>query len=185
MTECNIDKSQLILYLYNELEEKEKPILKKHLQTCQGCQTEIQDYKKTLNELSSLPSIEPSKLLFIGDDSYKRKNKVISFITYGVIAASFICLAIITYFKLPIHKPTATNQQPVQTTSTQNESFISTYEDTEICSWDNTFTDEIAALQKNAITFTANIKTTPLTSLDESIENIEKNIKSVFAKSND
>ena len=185
MTECNIDKSQLILYLYNELEEKEKPILEKHLQTCQGCQTEIQDCKKTLNELSSLPSIEPSKLILIEDNLNEKKDKIISFITYGVIAASFICLAIITYFKLPIHKPTTTNQQPVQTTSTQNESFISTYEDTEICPWNNTFTDEIAALQESAITFTANIKTTPLTSLDESIENMEKNIKSIFAKSND
>lgn len=198
MTECNINKSHLILHLYNELEGDEKSIFEAHLQTCQGCQAEIQDYKEILNKAVSLPSIEPSKLLLIEGNSNRRKDKLISFMSYGVIAASFICLAIITYFKLPITKPTDTNQpsyavprlrsgegqQPViQTTNTQKESFIPANEYVEMCAWDNTLADEIDALQESAITFTANIKTTPLTSLDESIEKIDKNIKSIFAKS--
>ena len=155
------------------------------------------NYKEILNNLSSLSSIEPSKLLFIEANFNRRENKVKSFITYGAIVASFLCLAIITYFKLPTIKPTDTNQsssavsqprsgegqQPVvQATNTDTKPVISADEDAEIYSWDNAFADEIVALKDSAITFTANIKTTPLTSLDESIENIDKNIKSILAE---
>ncbi|MFH1230593.1 MAG: zf-HC2 domain-containing protein, partial [Planctomycetota bacterium] len=156
MTACNINESHLILYLYNELEEKEKSIFEEHLQTCRECQSELQDYNKIVKDLCSLRLLEPSKMSVIEPKFMGHRNKVSSFISYGAIAASILCLAIISYFKLSTSKPITTNQSPVvQTTSTQNKPVISTSEDAEIYSWDNALTNEIAALQESAITFTA------------------------------
>jgi hypothetical protein len=183
MTKCNIDKSRLILYACNELEEKDKAVLEAHFHACPECRIETEDYQGILDKLSSLDSIEPSKQLFIEPPLNRKRNKTISFITYGAIAASFICLAVISFFKLstsnPHVNPTYNNQQSV--TNNQN----TTPEDSGIYAWNNDFTDEIAALQESAITFTANIKTTPLTSLDESIEQINNNIQSMVSESAD
>jgi hypothetical protein len=174
---CNIDKSHLILYIYDELDVGEKSLFEKHLQECQECQSETQYYRAILNKLSNLPSVEPSKLPQI--DLIKTRNKMLSLMTYGAIAASFLLLAIISYFKIPT--PTQPNPDIVRTTNEQIASSTPTPEDSEKYSWDNGFGDEINNLKENTDMFISAIKTPATVSFDNTITEIDNRIKSLSA----
>ncbi len=46
---CNVDKNNLILYLYNELEENARLKLEKHISECDGCRQHLASLQQTLN----------------------------------------------------------------------------------------------------------------------------------------
>ena len=168
---CNIDKTQLILYLYGELDGNEKTALEKHLQECPECRAEADDYRQILDRLSKMPMMEPANVASVGLPY--RRSKAMTYLTYGAIAASFILLAVITYLKLP----TVTSPTPTPNNNTVKTVIVS--HDPELYAWDSGISDEIDSLKESAKTIVNELKTSPLASLDDSLDKIDADIKTI------
>ena len=188
---CNIDKTQLILYLYGELDGNEKTALEKHLQECPECRAEADDYRQILDRLSKMTVVEPSNVVSIGLPYHR--NKALTYLTYGAIAASFIMLAVFTYLKLPARPygrsggPTTAVPTSANKTDTNMTASISV--DKELYAWDSGISDEIDSLKESAKTIVNDlnpapasrswVKTNPLASLDDSLDKIDTDIKTI------
>jgi DNA repair exonuclease SbcCD ATPase subunit len=46
---CNVNKNNLILYLYDELDQRERQTLERHLSECNNCKQRLEAYKQTLS----------------------------------------------------------------------------------------------------------------------------------------
>ena len=56
---CNEINDKLSLYIDNELSNEEMLQMEEHLQSCEKCQKELEEYKKLISVLQSLPEEEP------------------------------------------------------------------------------------------------------------------------------
>jgi hypothetical protein len=190
MTKCNTDKSQLILYLYGELDNKEKTILEAHLESCSECRTEADDYRKIMDKLARMPELEPANVVSIGLPYHR--SKTLTYLTYGAIAASFLILAVATYLKLPAPRKYRGSNGPtaaVPTTIPNNNTVktIPVSHDNELYAWDSGISGEIDSLKESATTIVNDLKTrpaersfglaSPLASLDDSLDKIDTDIK--------
>ena len=59
MMKCNEICDKLSLYIDNELSNEEMLQMEEHLQSCENCQKELEEYKKIISVLQSLPEVEP------------------------------------------------------------------------------------------------------------------------------
>ncbi len=191
MIKCNIDKTQLILYLYGELDGNEKTALEKHLQECPECRAEADDYRQILDRLSKMTVVEPSNVVSIGLPY--RRTKAMTYLTYGAIAASFIMLAVLTYLKLPARpygrSGGPTTAVPTSANKTDTNMTVSISVDKELYAWDSGISDEIDSLKESAKTIVNDlnpapasrrwVKTNPLASLDDSLDKIDTDIKTI------
>jgi anti-sigma factor RsiW len=60
MSNC-ITKENLVLYMDKELAENEIKSIEKHLQNCNACRKELENFRKIDSAISSIKSIEPSE----------------------------------------------------------------------------------------------------------------------------
>jgi len=181
MIKCNIDKTQLILYLYGELTVQEKAGFEKHQESCPDCRAEVDDYRKIMDRLAKMPMMEPANVVSIGPPY--RRTKALTYLTYGAIAASLLILTVATYLKLPARpywrsgKPTATIL--TTTPNTNNNMTASINVDKELYAWDSGIGDEIDSLKESTTTIVNDLKTSPLASLDDSLDKIDTDIKTI------
>ncbi|MBI5779848.1 MAG: zf-HC2 domain-containing protein [Planctomycetes bacterium] len=171
MTKCNIDKAQLILYLYGELAGQEKSGFEKHLGECPECRAEAADYRRIMDKLSKLPVMEPSEAAPIRLPY--PKSIIMRFATYSTVAASLLLLAVFTYIKL------SGTSAPVRTPDNTINITVSTSIDKELYAWDNGVGDEIDSLKESAKTIVNELKASPLASLDDSLDKIDTAIKTI------
>lgn len=114
---CNEVRELLSLYIDDELDENEKLLVEQHLQICEECRKELEEYKKIIQALQEIPDEEPplgyckrlhEKLLAaeaertelhesniketpveITEIPRKTKNKMSRWLKYGSVAAAF------------------------------------------------------------------------------------------------
>ena len=60
---CERVKDTLLLYLYNELEEREHEAFQEHLESCAGCAGVVEQERRLLGRLDQRPSASPSEAL--------------------------------------------------------------------------------------------------------------------------
>ncbi|MEW6027427.1 MAG: zf-HC2 domain-containing protein [Planctomycetota bacterium] len=171
MIKCNIDKTQLILYLYSELEGQGKAELEKHLAECAECRAEVEDYRRIVDKLSRLPVVEPANAAPVRLPY--PKSRVMRFATYSAIAASFLLLAAFTYIKL---STSVIPTQPPKTTAR----VTTTNTDSVMYAWKDDIGNEIDNLKTSTNSIINELKTASLVSLDETIQNLDNNIDSIF-----
>jgi len=109
---CNEIKDLLSLYVDDELNEEEKKMVEEHLQNCEDCQKELEEYKKIIQALKNLPEEEPpvgyckrlhEKLLseeapnkIINAEIPKKKtNNRFVWVKYGGLAAAFVLVFVV------------------------------------------------------------------------------------------
>ncbi|MGB4439865.1 MAG: DUF4349 domain-containing protein [Sedimentibacter sp.] len=110
---CDEIKNLLSLYIDDELDEEERLLVEEHLQKCEDCQKELEEYKKIIQALKNIPDEEPpsgyckrlhEKLLIVeipkvitGDKIPKKtmSNKF-RWVKYGGMAAALV-LVILVY----------------------------------------------------------------------------------------
>jgi len=56
---CDEIKNLLSLYIDDELDEEERLLVEEHLQKCEECQKELEEYKKIIQALKNIPDEEP------------------------------------------------------------------------------------------------------------------------------
>lgn len=176
MKECNIDKSQIVLYLYGELDEASKLSLEKHLAECAECRAEADDYCRIVDKLSRLPVVEPANVNVATLQMPYPKKRILKSATYSAIAASFLILAVFTYLKLSTLNTTATSPDTHTVTN------VSISQDKELYAWDSGISDEIDSLKESAKTIGNDLKTSPLASWDDSLDKIDTDIKTISTK---
>lgn len=114
---CNEVRDLLSLYIDDELDENEKLLVEEHLQMCEECQKELEEYKKIIQALQEIPDEEPplgyckrlhEKLLAVEAEKAelhkpsvnekpaeiteiprRSKNKMSRLVKYGSLAAAF------------------------------------------------------------------------------------------------
>ncbi len=96
---CNEIKDMISLYIDDELEDEEKLLFDRHIENCEHCRKELDEYRKMVNMLQNLPEEEPpkgyckrlhEKLLNV-----KLNNKTSMrsrWIKYSSIAATFVLI---------------------------------------------------------------------------------------------
>jgi len=101
---CNEIKDMMTLYIDGELEDKEKKIFEEHIEDCEGCRKELEDYKKIISMLQNMTEEDPpkgycnrlhEKLL-----KAKAKSKISvrsKWMKYGSIAAIFVLVISAVY----------------------------------------------------------------------------------------
>jgi len=101
---CNEIKDMLSLYIDGELDEKEKKAVEEHVEVCESCRSELEQYQKIINMLQSLIEVEPPKgyCKRLHEKLLKAKQqKKISaksrWIKYGSIAATFVLVVSAIY----------------------------------------------------------------------------------------
>jgi len=110
---CDEIKNLLSLYIDDELDEEERLLVEEHLQKCEECKKELEEYKKIIQALKNIPDEEPplgyckrlhEKLLIAeipkvitGDKVHKKtmSNKF-RWVKYGGMAAALV-LVILVY----------------------------------------------------------------------------------------
>lgn len=113
---CNEICDKLSLYIDNELSNEEMLQMGEHLQSCENCQKELEEYKELISVLQSLPDEEPpegyckrlhNKLLDISPQietssqtETKERSKIkkinrFKWMKYGSIAAAFVLVFIV------------------------------------------------------------------------------------------
>jgi negative regulator of sigma E activity len=120
---CNEVRELLSLYIDDELDENEKLLVEQHLQICEECQRELEEYKKIIQALQEIPDEEPplgyckrlhDKLLAaeaertelhetniketpaeITEIPRKSKNKMYRWVKYGSVAAAFVLVFLV------------------------------------------------------------------------------------------
>ena len=108
---CNEINDKLSLYIDNELSNEEMLQMEEHLQSCEKCQKELEEYKKLISVLQSLPEEEPpegyckrlhEKLLENSPHQLKTKKAVIfksfnrhKWLKYGSIAAALVLVFVV------------------------------------------------------------------------------------------
>ena len=110
MMKCNEICDKLSLYIDNELSNEEMLQMEEHLQSCENCQKELEDYKKLISVLQSLPEVEPpvgyckrlhNKLLENSDQqTHKVTSKIkninrFKWMKYGSIAAALVLVFLV------------------------------------------------------------------------------------------
>ncbi len=108
---CNEISGKLSLYIDNELSNEEMLQVEEHLQSCEKCQKELDEYKNLISVLKDLPEEEPpegyckrlhEKLLEISPQfkNKKQTSKTKSFnrnkwLKYGSIAAALVLVFVV------------------------------------------------------------------------------------------
>ena len=102
---CNEIKDMMSLYIDDELEDEEKLLFEHHIESCEHCKKELDEYRKMVNILQNLPEEEPpkgyckrlhEKLL---DVKLNNKTSMRSrWIRYSSIAAAFVLIISTIYF---------------------------------------------------------------------------------------
>lgn len=96
---CNEIKDMISLYIDRELEDEEKLLFEKHIEQCENCKKEFEEYKKIINMLQNLTEEEPpkgyckrlhEKLLNVKLQS--KANTRSRWIKYSSIAAAFVLI---------------------------------------------------------------------------------------------
>ena len=110
MMKCNEICDKLSLYIDNELSNEEMLQMEEHLQSCENCQKELEEYKKIISVLQSLPEVEPpvgyckrlhNKLLENSDQqTHKVTSKIkninrFKWMKYGSIAAALVLVFLV------------------------------------------------------------------------------------------
>jgi len=63
---CNEIKNKMMDFLFNELTEDENKLIKTHLKSCKGCNTELENFNSTVKVMEKWPEIEPEeKMVFV------------------------------------------------------------------------------------------------------------------------
>lgn len=101
---CNETKDMLSLYIDGELNEKEKKIVEEHVNECESCRKEFEQYQKIINMLQNLIEEEPPKgfckRLHERLLKTKQQKKITTrsrWIKYGSIAAAFVLVVSVIY----------------------------------------------------------------------------------------
>nr|WP_312579012.1 DUF4349 domain-containing protein [Sedimentibacter sp.] len=101
---CNEIKEMLSLYIDDELDNKNKKIVEEHVENCEDCRNELEQYKKMIYMLQNLIEEEPPKgyCKRLHEKLLKTKQqKKISarsrWIKYGSIAAAFVLVVSAIY----------------------------------------------------------------------------------------
>ncbi len=107
---CDEISDKLSLYIDNELSSEEMQQVEDHLNSCENCQKNLDDYKKLISVLQSLPEEEPPEgyckrlheklLMEKSQKETKRTSKIISFnrskwLKYGSIAAALVLVFLV------------------------------------------------------------------------------------------
>jgi len=101
---CNEIKDMLPLYIDGELEDTEKKLVEEHIEKCENCKKELEEYKKIIYMLQNMTEEEPPKgyCKRLHEKLLKTKvEKKIStrsrWIKYGSIAAAFVLVVSVIY----------------------------------------------------------------------------------------
>lgn len=101
---CNEIKDMLPLYIDDELDDKEKKLVEEHIEKCENCKKELEEYKKIIYMLQNMTEEEPPKgyCKRLHEKLLKTKvEKKIStrsrWIKYGSIAAAFVLVVSAIY----------------------------------------------------------------------------------------
>ena len=101
---CNEIKDMLPLYIDDELQDKERKLVEEHIEKCESCKKELEEYKKIIYMLQNMDEEEPPKgyCKKLHEKLLKTKvEKKISirsrWIKYGSIAATFVLVVTAIY----------------------------------------------------------------------------------------
>lgn len=108
---CNEISDKLSLYIDNELSDEEMHLMEEHLQSCEKCQNELEEYKNLISVLQSLPEEEPPEgyckrlhdKLLENSSQPKTKKKALNiksfnryrWLKYGSIAAALVLVFLV------------------------------------------------------------------------------------------
>jgi len=102
---CNEIKDMLPLYIDEQLEDKEKKLVKEHIEKCENCSKELEEYEKIRHMLQNMTEEEPpkgyckrlhEKLLKI--NVQKKISARYRWVKYGSLAAVFVLVVSAIYF---------------------------------------------------------------------------------------
>lgn len=75
---CNVNKNNLILYLYNECDQDERQELEQHISECRHCRQRLESYRQTLslveNKQDKVPELDWDKNWRVIQESLKTKK---------------------------------------------------------------------------------------------------------------
>ncbi|WP_313341445.1 DUF4349 domain-containing protein [Sedimentibacter sp.] len=109
---CDEVRNLLFSYIDNETDEDEKLLIEEHINNCDECKKELEEYKKIIKALNDLPDEEPpagyckrlhekllnSKVTVFKDESVienntpKRRKSKYSWLKYGSLAAALVLI---------------------------------------------------------------------------------------------
>lgn len=104
---CEINKEDLMGFLYNELDEGKKKKVKVHLETCENCQAELDEIQQTMNVLKSWKDEEPQfNFVFVKQKASKFESVLSRFVkpfklrpvSVGIPAFAVLCLLVLSLF---------------------------------------------------------------------------------------
>lgn len=102
--DCNDIKDMLSLYIDGELDDEEKLLLEEHIEGCDDCRKELEEYRKIIGMLSSLTDEEPPKGYckrlhekLVKAKAERPANKRVIWLKYGSIAAALVLVFSVVY----------------------------------------------------------------------------------------
>lgn len=115
---CNDIKDMLPLYIDEELDDKEKKLVEEHIEKCENCRKEFEEYKKIIYMLQNMFEEEPpkgyckrlhEKLLKV--KIQKKVNTRNIWVKYGSIAAVFVLVVSAIYLSLDFRMGSMKNSE--------------------------------------------------------------------------
>lgn len=101
---CNDIKDMLPLYIDEELDDKEKKLVEEHIEKCENCRKELEEYKRIIHMLQNMTEEEPPKGYckrlhekLLKTNVQKKISTRSRWVKYGSIAAAFVLVVSVIY----------------------------------------------------------------------------------------
>ena len=105
---CNEYKDLLTAYLDNELSDEQKAGLEKHLQTCQSCKVELDEFRKLISITDEITLMEPEDKLWESywSGTYNRCERGIGWILFGIASIALMIYCGFKFVEAIVEDPT-------------------------------------------------------------------------------